>query len=224
MAKKTHETIACKHEYPILHGAKEQPSSKADATGLSQQFIDRGLQKEIGLHRTANVSPFTWRLTFYVHPGMRREIDIDAKDLPDLVDYLHALAVGVGPNRIAAWCRFHTFGAMGYFANGREVVRYLKCNEFFLVDRREEHRPLRHHRLYAQRRGLDAGQMIYLIRRTDFDALENHLPLTAKIVGYCDTREQAQQKVEEMFGQSKKYEGYDRRIYPEFWIVEVSRL
>ncbi len=135
--KKTHETIACKHVYPLIHGAKEQPSSKADATGLSQQFIDRGLQKEIGLHRRTSAPPagqtgwlFKWKLSFYIHPGMRHEIDIEPKDLPDLVDYLHALAVGIGPHRVDHWCQFHTLGAMGQFVSGREVVRYLKSNYY----------------------------------------------------------------------------------------------
>ncbi len=136
-AKKTHQTIACKHTYPLIHGATEQPSSSANGNGVSQQFIDRGLQKEIGLHRRTDAPPagqtgwlFKWTLSFYIHPGMRHEIEVDAKDLPDLVDYLHALAVGVGSHRADDWCRFHTYGAMGHFATGREVVRYLKCNHF----------------------------------------------------------------------------------------------
>jgi hypothetical protein len=133
--------IELKQVYPGIFGEMGQPSSKASKAGVDQQFLDRGMQKEIGLHRTTigqNVSGdylFAWTLTFYVHPGMRKEVPIEAEDLPQLVDYLHALAVGVAPmneldRRLNDWCRFHTFGFGGSFETGKDVLKYLKHAHF----------------------------------------------------------------------------------------------
>jgi hypothetical protein len=133
--------IALKAAYPIIMGEKDQPSSKLDASGLSQQFIDRRLQKEIVLSRStlgqdsSGAWAFGWTLTFYTHPGMRREIPVRPRDLETLADYIHALAVGVAPmdrldQRLADWCVFHTFGFGGLFVDSSDVLRYLKENAF----------------------------------------------------------------------------------------------
>lgn len=128
-------TIGVKQKYPILMGERDQPSSKAGPGGVDQQFIDRGLQKELGLHRrTERGGPpwrYGWVLSFYTHPGIRREVPVETRVLPELVDYLHALAVGVAPptdlsRRNDDWVRFHTLGLGGHFGTGKEALKYLK--------------------------------------------------------------------------------------------------
>lgn len=128
--------IRLRASYPIIMGEPNQVSSKADQRGIEQQFIDRGIQKELGL-KCRPIGPnargwpqYAWYLSFYVHPGMRREVPVKYEDTPALVDYLHALAVGIAPadqlhRRLDPWVRVHTFGFGGVFATGAEVVRHL---------------------------------------------------------------------------------------------------
>ncbi len=142
MANKN-ETIKLLRSYPIIMGSKSQVSSSTTGGGgLRQQFIDRSMQKEIGLHRRTVAPPagqtgytFEWHLTFYTHPGMRREILVRPKHLSELVDRLHALAVGVAPlddldRRNTDWLVFHTWGLGGLFFNSSDVLKYLKRQHF----------------------------------------------------------------------------------------------
>jgi hypothetical protein len=133
--------ISVKHSYPGIMGERGQVSSKAGPHGVEQQFIDRRLQKEINLsRRTAGQGSggkynFVWTLNFYTHPGMRAEVPVEPKVLPDLVDYLHALAVGVAPKdrleqRNDDWIVFHTYGLGGKFGTGKDALKYLKQNHF----------------------------------------------------------------------------------------------
>lgn len=136
------EKIKVLRPYPIIVGTRDQAHSRANEQGLSQQFIDRSLQKEISLSRTTHlVLPqtvpatyvFKWVLHFYTHPGIRHQVEIDPRHLPEVVDRLHALVVPVSlqpERRNTDWLVFHTFGLGGLIDSSAAVLKYLKRNSF----------------------------------------------------------------------------------------------
>lgn len=134
--------IRLERTYPTLVGTRDQVYSRAGATGVSQQFIDHRMQKELGLARRTSEQraghpeqAFSWTLSFYVHPGIRREVPVQVEILGELVDRLHALAVGVAPlndlgRRLDDWCVFHTYGLGGMFDHGKDALDFLRRNFF----------------------------------------------------------------------------------------------
>ena len=72
--------------------------------------------------------------------------------------------------------------------------------------------------------------MIYLILTYDFDNLENSSSSAkySTIVGYVNTREEAQEYVENEKKIDREfnctYKGWDNSIYPQYEIKEVPRI
>ena len=142
----TSGSIAVTRRYPTLVGENDQVFSRAEPSGVFQQFIDRRMQKELLLKPEVvrmlagtGTQCFAWKLTFYVHPGMRREIPVEPNVLPELVEYLHGLTVGVAPagqlnKRLDDWCIVHTLGFGGRWETGKQVLAYLKAAHFAYTD------------------------------------------------------------------------------------------
>ena len=66
--------------------------------------------------------------------------------------------------------------------------------------------------------------MIYLIKRIDFDNLENHEPEYEKILGYYKTETEAFNYVSKLAIDTPKYKSYYGTEYPIFSIIEVQEL
>jgi len=70
---------------------------------------------------------------------------------------------------------------------------------------------------------------VWLIIRIDYDSLENHDPVTERVLGYVGTHELAQAAMAALDRESKKYEGgplpgMGRPEYPKFRADRVPEL
>lgn len=66
--------------------------------------------------------------------------------------------------------------------------------------------------------------MIYIVKQIDFDIWENHDPEDESILGYCHTKKEADEIVEQKTKTTKKFKGWNGKEYPIFKVEKIKKL